>query len=91
MKVFVKNIKDTADCMPPKGYSSWEEYWESKTGRRFGYCACLTCNRRAEVGGHVKRIDRPAGCYITPLCSKCNHYTKEDSFCVDDADLVPAR
>ncbi|SFO03641.1 hypothetical protein SAMN04487831_106129 [Pseudobutyrivibrio sp. UC1225] len=91
MKVLVKNLKGTADHLPPSGYSSWEEYWTRKTGRRFSNCACLNCNFRAEVGGHVKKVNGGAEWYITPLCSSCNHYTNDEPFYVDSADLVPAR
>ncbi len=87
----VKNIKGSSDNVAPSGYSSWKEFWEVKKGRKFSYCACLTCSNQAVYGGHVKKVYGSNEWYIVPLCEKCNNYANEDPFEVNDSDLLPIK
>lgn len=84
----VKNIRGSSDNNPPKGYSSWKEYWEDKKHRKFSGCSCITCPRMAEVGGHVKKVYGSGEWYIVPICSKHNSPSYTDSFEVRDDDLL---
>eukprot|EP00557_Chaetoceros_sp_GSL56_P004020 CAMPEP_0176505466 /NCGR_PEP_ID=MMETSP0200_2-20121128/16512_1 /TAXON_ID=947934 /ORGANISM="Chaetoceros sp., Strain GSL56" /LENGTH=212 /DNA_ID=CAMNT_0017905027 /DNA_START=12 /DNA_END=648 /DNA_ORIENTATION=+ len=53
-------------------FSSWISFWESKTGTSRGICSFSSCNKTAEIGGHVwlKR----KGPHIAPICSGCNYH-----------------
>ena len=85
----VKNIKGSSDNTPPKGYSSWKEYWEDMKNRRFSYCSCVSCNMRAEVGGHVKKVNGSNAWYIVPICISHNNKPDTFSYEVRDEDLLP--
>lgn len=87
----VRNISGTSDNTPPKGYSSWKEFWESKMNRRLSSCSNLSCDRRADHGGHVKKVHGLGEWYIVPLCDKCNNPYNTDSFSVKDTDLLRVR
>lgn len=88
MYIEVKNLKGTSDNYPP-GFSSWKDFWEQQTGRKFTKCSCTICTEKAILGGHVIRTTGSRNWYIVPLCQRCNH--REDSFSVSQADLVPVR
>ena len=84
----VKNLKNSSDNNPPKGYASWRDYWEEKKNRKFSGCSCTICANKAEVGGHVKRVYGTNEWYIVPICSKHNHPAFTDSYTVRDEDLL---
>jgi hypothetical protein len=42
--MLIQNINGTAERLP-SGYSSWQDFWEKKTGEKAKY----------DVGGHVKK------------------------------------
>lgn len=85
--VKVKNINGTTGRIP-KGYSSWEDFWQSKKGKEFSDCSCKGCTDEAKVGAHVKKVDSIDNkWYIVPLCKGCN--SKSISFEVREDDLVP--
>ena len=44
--MLIKNINGTAERVPD-GYSSWQDFWEKKTGLKAKY----------DVGGHVKKAN----------------------------------
>lgn len=87
----VKNINGSVDNNPPSGYSSWREYWEQKMGRKFSNCSCLSCAKKAEVGGHVKKVYGSNEWYIVPICYSHNSSANTSSYEVRDADLLPVR
>ncbi|NMB34416.1 MAG: hypothetical protein GX992_09380 [Clostridium sp.] len=85
----VKNLNGTSDRTPPKGYSSWREWWETKKGRKFDDCSCQGCAYRAKHGSHVQKVSGPRNWHIVPLCETCNLGKKDREFYVRDADLEP--
>ena len=88
--VKVKNLHHTSDNVPD-GYSSWKDYWEAKTGRKWPrYCDVYGCPNEAVVGAHVKKVGSYDNkWYIVPLCGQHNSYHNEDEFWVNENDLVP--
>ena len=88
--VRVKNLHNTTG-RTPDGYSSWKEYWEAYTGRKWPtYCDVCGCSREAEVGAHVKKVGvYDNRWYIVPLCAYHNSSYYEDEFLVREEDLVP--
>lgn len=44
--MLIKNINGTSERLPC-GYSSWQDFWEKKTGLK----------AKGDVGGHVKKVD----------------------------------
>lgn len=86
----VKNLIGTSKekyATPPKGYSSWLDYWEKKSEKVSMFCECKECFELAKVGAHV--IEDNSECrkwYIVPLCNKCNK--KEAAFYVASEALV---
>ena len=63
------NMDGSADARAESG--SWIREAEVATGRRRGRCSYEGCGRPAEVGGHV--WIKQSGCFIAPICSRCNH------------------
>lgn len=86
----VKNLNGTDDNNPAsKGYSTWKEFWEDKTKRKFSDCSCGACKQLAKVGAHVqKNSGSDNKWYIVPLCISCNTGKKDKVFDVRDNDLV---
>jgi hypothetical protein len=88
--VKVKNLNGTSDKQP-KGYDTWLEFWEGKTGKTADHCGATDCNVKGRsnlVGAHVKKVGAGDDShYITPLCKGCNQRT--DEFYVD-TELVHA-
>lgn len=87
----VKNINHTSQdrYSSPKGYDSWEEFWEIKSGQSFPKkCQNINCKNAAEVGAHVKKTSGDHKWYIVPLCKKCNHPKNTDAFYVHEDQLV---
>lgn len=87
--VEVKNINGTSNdrYSSPKGYHSWIDYWENKSGLSFlKYCSCVECQNSAKVGAHVMKTNSSRTWYIIPLCYECNK--KTESFNVDEDYLV---
>ena len=83
MAVKVKNLNGT-EGKSPSPYSSWLEYWEKKTGQKVDECAA--CSRKADVGGHVKKVDgSDDNHYIVPLCNSHNGIA-DDFFVFPGAD-----
>ena len=84
----VKNINGSSDNTPPRGYSSWKEYWEDKKKRKFSDCSCISCTKKAEVGGHVKKVYGTNAWYIVPICTVHNNLSSTVSYEVKDGDLL---
>ena len=62
----IKNINGTAERLP-EGYSSWQEFWEKKTGKKAQH----------DVGGHVKKVDSTDNAwYIADLTYEQNKKTE---------------
>lgn len=81
---YVKNLNGTAGkkCTCP-GSNSWLEHWERKAHQHATQCAA--CTKKAEIGGHVKKVGQECTHYIVPLRKACNMRT--DDFTVF-AELV---
>jgi hypothetical protein len=79
--VKVKNLNETSDNPPPSGYSSWIEYWKTKTGKKLAICAHPHCNDVTGtnlVGAHVKKVgSNDNSWYIIPLCPEHNMINNE--------------
>lgn len=90
--VKVKNMHSGSKDAP-SGYDSWIDFWKKKKGK-IGtiYCANTECDRIAEHGGHVIKVNSDdKSWYIVPLCVKCNENKDEKFiFTVDSSDLVRA-
>lgn len=84
----VKNVEGSSKYDPPRGYSSWKEYWESRKRRKFSFCSCTSCRNRAEDGGHVRKLYNTSNMYIIPLCSRHNNPSNTDAYSVRDEDLL---
>ncbi len=79
----VQNIKGSSKVSekPPRGYSSWLDYWEVnanrklKTGTKYKCPACGKAFERENFDGcHVQKVDSTnSKWYIIPLCDSCNH------------------
>lgn len=80
MSVKVKNKKGTGNNNAPSGYSSWKDFWEKKTGKKFGICGAINCSSSAEHGGHVYDVSKTAKEYIIPLCADCNNPNNTDEY-----------
>jgi len=87
--VLVHNLNGTSDNLPPKGYSSWKEWWEEKKGRKFSTCSRSGCATSAEVGAHVQKVYGGNAWYIVPLCRSCNGKSSTEKFEVRENDLQP--
>lgn len=86
MNVLVKNLNGTAG-KSHSPYSSWLEYWKSKTGKTAYSCSNKSCNGKSEVGGHVKKTTEGSH-YLTPLCYSCNNSGSDKIFEVNSSDLL---
>lgn len=85
--VLVKNIKGTSDNIPG-GYRSWKDYWIAKKGYWPVKCAAYGCSEKAELGGHVIKVNSiDKRWYIVPICY--SHNNSNLPFYVDENDLVP--
>lgn len=86
----VKNLHHTSNRVPD-GYSSWKDYWEKKTGRKWPrLCSHEGCYEEAVVGAHVKKVNSNDNrWYIVPLCSTHNSFYYDVEFWVNESDLVP--
>ncbi len=84
----VKNVHGQSYDSPPKGCSSWLDYWEKQTGKKATRCGAINCKSNEQLfGAHVIKVNSSdKKYYITPLCPKCNKRT--DNFNVD-TELVP--
>lgn len=87
MTCLVRNINGTSK-RKPKGFISWQAFWEEKKGEEFMVCSNKECWHLAEVGAHVQRIGYRTSneWYIVPLCRGCNN--KSIEFEVLKADLI---
>jgi len=85
----VKNLGNTSDhtCK----CDSWLQHWENFSKHKSSECAVDGCNAKAEVGGHVQKIDEnDAKWYIVPLCKPCNGRRGEELDVEDSTHLVSA-
>ena len=81
----VKNLEHTADRNPPKGFVSFKEFYSYRRSFWPAQCACLGCNRSAEVGGHVKKVESyDNSWYIIPLCYYHNNQFGQELEVVGD-------
>ena len=85
----VRNIEGSSDNKPPRGFTSWKDYWEYYKKRNFSSCSCISCTRKAEVGGHVKKVYGSNAWFIVPICKPHNSLPYTDSYEVKDDDLLP--
>lgn len=75
----VKNINGTSKdrYSYSKGYSSWLNYWKSKTNHCLpNKCACSGCFNEVKIGAHVMKTSNSNKWYIVPLCYECNKKTE---------------
>lgn len=73
----VKNIKCTSSFRPI-GYTSWKNYWISKTEKKWpDKCRINGCTETAYGGGHVY-VHGSSQCFIIPLCQSCNSAQNTD-------------
>ncbi|MGK2255248.1 MAG: hypothetical protein ACI8Y6_000539 [Brevundimonas sp.] len=73
---------------------TWIEHHRSQGGGRRTTCARMGCGGRAEVGAHVKFVDRRRGrgSWIVPFCRGCNHPSNTEAMFIDSRTmLVSAR
>jgi len=63
----VKNKKGTGDNKPPSNFTGWLDYWEKKKGTKASKCEVLSCNAKAEHGGHVFKVGEGGKEYILPM------------------------
>ena len=82
----VRNLREGGRPVPA-GYSSWLDYWESKTGQRAGLCHRSGCYKTATDGAHVQLVYGGDEWYIVPLCHSCN--TQFGGSFYVDGPLVP--
>ena len=72
MGILIRSINGTAERLP-RGYSSWQDFWEKKTGQK----------AKHDVGGHVKKVN-PIGAdqawYIADLTDEQNNQTEPYSY-----------
>jgi hypothetical protein len=85
----VKNKKGTSDKMPPKGYTSWLDFWEKTKGKKATTCEALSCTGKSEVGGHVIKVGEGGKEYILPICYSHNNKSESETYQAWDTDLVP--
>jgi hypothetical protein len=64
------NVDGSSDACPTS--RSWIADAENATGRTRGRCSYEGCDAPATVGGHV--WVKGSGCFIAPICSKCNYH-----------------
>ena len=83
----VKNLNGTTNNTPPRGYTTWKEWWEYKKSRKFSTCSRESCPQNATVGAHVQKVYGGNEWYIVPLCRSCNNQSSTVQFEVRDADL----
>src|SRR3990167_4387641 len=72
---------------------TWLEYWRRESGGTRTTCTRLGCPRPAEVGAHVRYVDkrRSQAPHIVPLCKSCNR--KNPDFIIEldkRTRIVPA-
>ena len=94
MYVKVRNINGTSDNLPTRGYTSWLDYWikKIKPNTNYVHCSNKTCDRLAEVGGHVKRVNvKDDSWFITPLCKSCNGKVSSETYFVSKDKLCPIK
>ena len=81
----VKNLEHTADRNPPKGFTSFKEFYSYRRSFWPTQCACLGCNKSADVGGHVKKVGLyDNSWYIIPLCYYHNNQFGQELEVVGD-------
>jgi hypothetical protein len=85
----IRNKKGTGGDTPPRGYSSWLEYWEKNKNKKATLCEAKLCYNPADVGGHVIKSGMGSEEYILPICHKCNSRSEEEEFEAWNNDLVP--
>jgi len=87
----VKNKKNTADKVPPSGYSSWLDFWEKKKGKKATVCEVRFCKGKPDVGGHVIKSGEGSKEYILPMCSSCNNKPEAEVFQAWESDLISVK
>jgi len=85
----VKNKNGTADKNPPAGYTSWLDFWEKKKGKKATTCEALSCDRNADVGGHIIKSGEGGKEYILPICYSHNNKPDNEEYQAWENDLVP--
>lgn len=70
----------------PKEFLTWRAYWEAKTGRRFGQCSCIECEKEAEFAARIVSCAKEGSYYLVPLCHL--HYIRSIEFVINKADVL---
>lgn len=86
MPVFVRNVKGREPDPPKCGCGTWIKHWENNSKAPLSYCCATGCFQKAEVGGHVQRLDIDDNSwFIIPICGDHNkgkfgqeYYVEED-------------
>jgi len=96
MNVQVKNVTGSSKVSPnpPKGYTSWIEYWKKKGNFNMDNGNLIKCPGCGDLifpeeleGCHVQKVSSSdKKWYIAPLCNSCNHY--DGIFEIDEDFLV---
>lgn len=83
----IENLSDDLQRKPPEGYKRWLDFWENEKGRRASSCEAMSCYRKVEGVGLVKKEDEDSVSeYILPLCNR--HKGSKESFKAWELDLV---
>merc|ERR1719295_510321 len=74
-KVRVSNVVGSSTDTGSK-----KEYWEQKSGKKFGSCQISACEKEASVGAHlwVKGKTSNKVAYIAPICQTHNKKSSGD-------------
>ncbi len=69
---------------------TWIGHYHGQGGGRRTTCARMGCRGAAEVGAHVKFVDRRhgRGSWIAPLCRGCNHPSNQSAMYLDRRPIL---
>jgi hypothetical protein len=64
---------------------SWLNHHRVHGGGLRRFCARVGCSGLAEVGAHVRMLDRRSSrqWWIVPLCKGCNHFSNDEPMFID--------
>lgn len=83
--MLVRNIRGFQDRRVPNNTKTWLDFYNRNTSSLTS-ATCCRCNRPAEVGAHVIKLEGAKEWYLAPLCKDC--YEEEVSFNVDEKSLL---
>jgi hypothetical protein len=65
-------VPETETWKVPKGYTSWQHYWEVKTGLKKRICGAVKCSGTNVMGVLVcKAVGKDKRFYVALLCNNC--------------------